>query len=71
MKWEEIEQQYKGEWVFVDVTKNNEDYDILEAEVLCHDRDEETLLKKTKNFHPQALAIRYIGDVPEDWAVMV
>ena len=71
MKWEEIEKQYKGEWVFLEVTKANEDYDVLEAEVLCHDSDEEDFLKKTKNFQPKAFAIRYIGDVPEDWAVMV
>ncbi len=71
MKWEEIEKEYKGEWVFVEVTKTNEDYDILEAKVLCHAPDEEALLKESKNFHPKALAIRYIGDVPSDWAVMV
>ena len=71
MKWKEIEKQYKGEWVFVEVTKANEVYDVLEAEVLCHDRDEENLLKKAKDFHPKSFAIRYVGDVPEDWAVMV
>ncbi len=55
MKWEEVEKRDKGEWVFVEVTKANEDYDVLEAEVLCHHPDEDVLFRKAKNFSRKSL----------------
>jgi len=68
MKWEEIEKQYKGEWVFVEVTKASENHEVLEGEVLCYGPNEETLIKEAKSFHPKAFAIRHIGEAPKDLA---
>lgn len=53
MTWEEIERQYKGEWVLVEVTKISEDYEVLEGNILCHDADEEAFKKKAKVFRPK------------------
>jgi hypothetical protein len=74
MKWQEVEKRYKHEWVFVEITKMDDDYEVLEGNVLIHDADDERFWKKVDAFEPDAhkrVAIRYIGEPPEDWAVML
>ncbi len=71
MNWKEIEQRFKDEWVLVEVTQASEDYEIVEGEVLCHDPDEDRFRKQVDPLHPKEFAIRYIGEPPTDWAVML
>ena len=74
MKWEEIENRYKEEWVFVEVTQMDDNYEVLEGKVLLYDPDDERFWKKVGAFEPDAhkkVAIRYIGEPPQDWAVML
>ena len=74
MKWEEIEKQHKDQWVFVEVTQMDEDYEVLEGNVIFHDPDDRRFWKKVKQYQPKEhkdFAMRYIGEPPEDWAVML
>ena len=72
MKWKQIKSQFDGEWVLIEVTKAKaETFEILEGEVLYHDMDEEKVRNKVQEFHPKAFAVRYLGKIPEDFAVML
>jgi len=74
MKWEEIEKQYKDQRVFVEVTKMDEDYEVLEGNVVFSDTNEKRFWKRVKHFQPGAhkdFAAQYMGEPPEDWAVML
>jgi hypothetical protein len=72
MKWEQIKRQFDGEWVLIEVTKaKDETFEILEGEILYHDADEERVRNKVGELQPKAFAVRYIGEIPEDFAVML
>ena len=71
MKWEEIEQKFQNEWVIVEVTRADEDYEVLEGNVLYHDPNDDRFWKEVKQFKPKTFTIRYIGEPPKDWAVML
>ena len=72
MKWEEIKKRFDGEWVLIEVEKTGaETFDILEGEVLYHDVDEDKVRRRLRELHPKKFAVRYVGDVPSDFAVML
>ena len=74
MKWKEIEKQYQGEWVFVEVTAFDEDYNVIEGNVLIHDTDNERFWREVNQLESSEkkdFAVHYLGDVPEDMAVML
>ena len=73
MKWEKIEEQYKGEWVFVEVTAFSEDYNVIEGNVVIHDPDDGQFWDKVKKFEKDGkdFAVEYLGDVPENFGVML
>ena len=74
MEWKEIEKRYKDEWVFVEVAKMDDNYEVLEGNILIHDSEDERFWKRVDAFEVNAhkrVAIRYIGEPPQDWAVML
>ena len=73
MKWEQIKTQFDGEWVLVEVTQFDfENYEIVEGEVLYHSPDEGEIRRKVSELKPKpkAIAIEYLGEIPEDFEVM-
>jgi len=74
MKWEQIKSQFNGAWVLIDVKKFDfENYDIVDGEVLYHSLNEDEVKKKVLELKPkpQAIAIEYLGKIPEDFAAML
>ena len=72
MKWEDIRSQFDGEWVLIEVTKaKDETFEILEGEILYHNTDEESVRNKVQELQPKAFAVRYMGETPEDFALML
>lgn len=71
MKWEEIIEQYKDEWVLIDVKDINDDFTIKEGEVLAHSKDKEEIYKKLLEIKPKKFSIEYTGKIPEDLAVVL
>jgi hypothetical protein len=54
MKWKEIQRQYKDEWVLIEATQfDEENYEILEGEVLCHSNDYEKFAKQSQEIETQ------------------
>jgi hypothetical protein len=70
MKWEEIIEQYKDEWVLIDVKDVNDDFTIREGEVLAHSKDKEEIHKKLLEIRPKKFSIEYTGKIIENFEVL-
>ena len=74
MKWQQIRSQFDNEWVLIAVKEFDENYELIEGEVLYHHKDKREVYQKMAQFqnNPQApFTIEYTGKIPEDLAVML
>ena len=72
MKWEQIKRKFSREWVLIECVKVDDDtFQVLEGKVLCHDYDKDKIYKSLLELRPKKYTIEYIGEVPEDLAVML
>ncbi len=71
MKMQQIRKLYKGEWVLIEYTKLDEDLKVVEGEVIAHSPNKEEIYRKLLKTKGKDIAIEYLGEVPEDLAVML
>lgn len=71
MKWEEIFEQFKDEWILVDVKEVDENFNLKEGDVIAHSKDKEEIYKKLLELKPKKFSIEYTGKIPEDLAVVL
>ncbi|MBI4690925.1 MAG: hypothetical protein HY754_11795 [Nitrospirae bacterium] len=71
MKWKDILEQYKAEWILIDVKEIDEDFKIIEGDVIAHSKDKEEIYKKLLELKPKNFSIEYTGEIPEDLAVVL
>jgi hypothetical protein len=71
---EEMKHRYYGEWILVACTEMNAQLNPIRGEVIAHSTDRDTIYDEiAAHRHDRAgtLAIEYMGDIPEDWAVVL
>ena len=71
MTWSEIEEQYEGQWVLIAYEELDEDMSVVKGEVLAHSPDRDVIYQELLRLNGQKIAIEYIGEVPEDLAVVL
>ena len=71
MRWEEIKNAFKDQWVLVKVDKVDASLNIVEGEVLAHSKDKDEVYKKLLQIRPKEFSIEYTGVIPEDLAVVL
>ena len=71
MKWEQIQRSFRGEWVLVECVRLDEEFHVVEGNVLYHDTDKERVYRKVLELRPKEYTIEYLGEVPKDVAVML
>lgn len=74
MKWEQIKSQFDNEWILVAVQKFDENYELVEGDVLYHHPDKRDVYRKMEQFQSKPetpLTIEYTGEIPKDLAVML
>lgn len=71
MKWEEILEQYKDEWVLIDVKDTDDEFMVKDGDVLAHSKDKDEIYKKLLEIRPKNFSIEYTGKIPEDLAVVL
>ncbi|MBW2058461.1 MAG: hypothetical protein JRJ26_13290 [Deltaproteobacteria bacterium] len=71
MKWEEIRNTFKDQWVLVKVDKVDASLNIVEGEVLAHSKDKDEVYKKLLEIRPKEFSVEYTGMIPEDLAVVL
>jgi hypothetical protein len=71
MKWQDIKKTFQDQWVLIDVKKVDENFDIVEGEVLAHSKDKNEIYQKLLQIRPKEFSIEYTGVIPEDIAVVM
>jgi len=72
LKIEEIRSRYPQEWVLIADTESDEQFNVIQGEVLAHspNRDEiDQALIEFKNV--KSIAIEYTGPIPSDYAILL
>ena len=71
MTFEQIEQNYDGQWVLIAYTETDEDLQVVQGKVIAHSINKEDIYQALESAGEQPLAIEYIGQVPEDLAFIL
>jgi hypothetical protein len=71
MTFEEIKQNYNGQWVLIAYSETNEDLQVVEGKIIAHSANKEDIYQALEVTDEQPLAIEYIGQVPEDLAFIL
>ncbi|MGH7961023.1 MAG: hypothetical protein ACRERD_04245 [Candidatus Binatia bacterium] len=70
MKWEEIRNQYAGQWVLIEYQRLDDHLNAVEGEVIAHSPQKEEMYTHLLQTKGKKIAIEYAGDFPQDLAVM-
>ena len=73
MRIEEIRQQFKDEFVLIEVTKTDEsdDTEILEGNVLAHSQDREEILALMVESPAKYVTVEWCGEIDPKVAVVI
>ena len=66
MTFEEIQQNYDGEWVLIAYSSTDENLPVIKGKVLAHSLNKEETYQALESATEEHLAIEYMGQVPED-----
>jgi len=71
MKMEEIRKRYRGKWVLIEYTKLDENLNVVEGKVIAHSPKKDEIYIQLLETKGKDVAVEYLGEVPEDVAVML
>ena len=71
MIFEEIKQNYDGEWVLIACSSTDENLPVMKGKVLAHSLKKEEIYQALESSTEEHLAIEYMGQVPEDLAFIL
>ena len=71
MNIEAIRKQYVGEWVLIAYTELDDELRVVRGQVLAHSPDRDEIYRKLLSVGGQRVAVEYLGEVPEDLAVVL
>lgn len=70
MRIEEIRRRFEHEWVLIEYSELDEELNVVEGEVVAHSPDKNEIYSKMRHFEGGNVAVEYIGEYPEELAVM-
>ena len=71
MEWQKIKEQFRDEWVLIEVEEVDEFFNVVKGEVLAHSKDKDELYRKLLEIRPQEFSVEYSGEIPKDLAVVL
>ncbi|MFH0924328.1 MAG: hypothetical protein V1872_01630 [bacterium] len=71
MKKKDIFRKYKDEWALIGSMKVDEDFEVIEGDILYHSKDTDEVYKRLLELKPREYMIEYTGNIPEDLVVML
>jgi hypothetical protein len=71
MKWIDIKKKFENQWVLIEVKNVEENFNVLEGEVLANSKDKDEIYKELQKIRPTEFSIKYTGEVPEDLAMVM
>ncbi|MCD5417675.1 DUF5678 domain-containing protein [Candidatus Bipolaricaulota bacterium] len=71
MEMTEIRKRYRGEWVLIEYTELDDELSVIDGEVIAHSPNREEIYRQLLKTRGKDIAIEYLGEVPENVAVML
>ena len=71
MSREEIEAQFKSEWVLIGDPQTTENLEVIKGIVLWHSPNRDELYQKAIELQPKHSAILYTGETPKGMAIIL
>ena len=71
MRLDEILRNYNNEWLLIEVKAFDEEYNILDGEVLLHSPRKNDVYEALLKTEADNVAIEYVGEIPEDLALVL
>jgi len=71
MTFQEMKQNYQGEWLLIAYKDLDDQMQVIEGEVLAHSPHQSDIYEVLPSIAEQPLAIEYVGQVPEDVAFIL
>jgi hypothetical protein len=71
LSFEEMQQRYSGEWLLIAYTEIDDELNVIQGEVLAHSLNRDDIYAAISAKDGKSVAIEYIGDIPEDLAVIL
>jgi hypothetical protein len=71
MTFEQIQQNYDGEWVLIAYTETDENLQVVKGEVIAHSANKEEIYQALESNQDRPMAIEYMGQIPEDVAFIL
>jgi hypothetical protein len=66
-----MKQHYHDEWLLIAYTEIDDNLNVMQGEVLAHSPDVETLYALLPQFKDRAVALEYVGEIPQDLAFIL
>ena len=67
----EMESRFTSEWVLVGDPETDESLEVRSGKVLHHSRDRDEVYRKAIALRPGRFAVLYMGEIPEDTAIVL
>ena len=71
MTFEQIRQNYDGEWVLIAYSETDEELRVVKGKVIAHSANKDDIYRALEKAVEQPLAIEYMGQIPEDLAFIL
>ncbi len=68
---EEIEASFSSEWVLIGDPQTDSNQRLLAGRILFHSPDRDEVDRKLLELRPLRFAFRYLGDLPDDMAMVL
>lgn len=68
---DEIKARFPSEWVIIDDPRIDESLEVVSGAVLFHSHDRDEVDRKLLELRPSRFALRYLGTMPENMALIL
>jgi hypothetical protein len=68
---EEIKTRYPSEWVLIGEPQTDDSLEVVAGEVLSHSLDRDEVDRKLLELRPTRFALRYLGTMPDNMAIVL
>jgi len=71
LSFSEIEEQFDSEWVLVENPETDENLNVKQGKILWHSKNRDEVYRKAREIHSDHSAILFIGQLPDDVAIVL
>ena len=67
----EIKERFDSEWVLIENPETDEGLNIKQGKILWHSKNRDEVYRKAREIHPAHSAILFVGQLPDDVAIIL